>query len=161
MKPYVLGVVDSTNYRNYFPAKLPNGKKNDKSKFMNIPFDSEFESKQVVSQLQNINNLPFKALDSMVKIGSSDVPSTAAHGSTPIIPMAFNKQQDNNGYCSNTTDAAGGNKIMNVDQQKFSKPLFFGFNPLLGSIIAIGAIILLIGIIVSILYRIPGLVAFS
>jgi SecD/SecF fusion protein len=91
--------------------------------------------------------LPFKAL------GFVGVPSTTTLTKNSLSgeDVSFNTPLD-------ASTAIYNKNHMYIDKAAFEKTIF-KFSALLGSIIGLVALILIIGIIVSILYKIPGLYA--
>jgi SecD/SecF fusion protein len=148
MKPYVVGIVTKDNIKNYFPNKDPldtTSKADDENIGKNLLLGSndskaktdfgQFEANQLK------NSLIGKYNTQLVYQPTIDLAQTPFNGS--------------NGTAKIVSDIDG----IKINGSIFSKGIF-GTSPLLSCIIALAAVILVIGIIISVLYRIPGFFAF-
>jgi len=166
MKPYIYGIINKDNWTKYFPDKDPldtssKSKEENVGKWLVLGDDNdgaditswtEYTAKQLYACIMNnfgSPTLPFKVLTENQK-WSAGVKLEGFFDSSIFDYLA------NDRYSSTPTDSTSNNSpLVYITDQTLASGLFIS-SPLLGSIIAISVCILLIGILVSILYRIPG-----
>jgi len=174
MKPYIYGVINKDNWTKYFPDKDPLDT-SDKSKEENIGKwlvigdnidDSniiswtEYTARQLHACIMNgfgSPTLPFKILT------ESNDWKPSVNGNLDITLTEFFEGSlfdylANDKYTKGTVSTTNNAPLIYITDQTLSNGLFIS-SPLLGSIIGIAVCLLLIGILVSILYRVPGFFA--
>lgn len=141
LKPYILGVVTRDNYTDYLPDKTPNNSENNsKGQWLTIKNDaSYFTTSEIYRQLTS-EKFAYPIKDIIYQTDED----AGKNSITNFNSMGLSK--NNNINISIVNNAVSGSAILK--------------NSVITSFVAVGLIALIIGLIVSILYRIPGLVVY-
>jgi hypothetical protein len=161
MKPYIVvnPINDETGFKTLFPDKNPNNSE-DKSdddnvgKYLALSCDSKFELEQLKKSLTGDYNfsLPIKGINQIQE-----------ETTTYAIGEYINYGGEN--VCNKANPAGVVSYVYNSqvgvtnNSATFYSGLFIS-NPLLASFIALMVVLFLIGVFISVFYRVPGLIAF-
>lgn len=141
LKKYVLGVITKDNWKTFFPNKNPNNS-TDK------PNDDNYGKWIVINQ-----NTYYEA--NILKHCFIDYSFP-----TPIKRIITSINSDGSPDYSNNKGGFVDSSLFGVTQnQKLFKNTIFNLDPLIAQILTLFFMVLLIGILVSIFYRIPGFFA--
>ncbi|MDR2636412.1 MAG: hypothetical protein LBB95_00980 [Mycoplasmataceae bacterium] len=159
MKPYIAGIINKSNFTSFFPDKNPldSGDKSDETKIGNW-----FVLGNNGAEITTYSNYDFKILHNSLLVGNSK--------DRMANPMKFNVIREDNTWRWNDassmygpgslfTDLISHHSIFSYDR-KLSNGWIIS-NPVIGIFVGILIILVAIGILVSLLYRIPGLLFFG
>jgi SecD/SecF fusion protein len=132
MNEYVIEEITPENFNTFLPTNEP-GKSEDKTKdeqgqWLVLSLPSAYDANLLYNQLLNFN--------------------ITNHQTLPLKPILTT------GTANDSIIVSTNAKIVDINKSFLNN--IFSIDPLLGAVIALFLIILMIGIIVSILYRVPG-----
>jgi SecD/SecF fusion protein len=171
MKPYILGIAtassDSTisnSFKNYIPDKNPkNSSQNSDGKWLTIPLSSRSQAQSIINNYNDCSfALPIKSYCGNSNGNGDGLDANYRVTYKPTISSQLRSLQ----YSTEGQDAAYGvvpymhDTAINKMPPSITNNIF-GSVAILWSVIALASVILLIGILVSVLYRIPGIFAFG
>jgi len=129
---YVLATFDINDWNTYLTHKDPSGKENEDEIWLDIPIETKLAADAKLLQ----NQLTECVFNLPIK---------------QIDILADSNSENSIGMFS---------QIVTDEVSPSLDTTIFGTDPLLGSMIALLVVVLIIGVIISILYRIPGLIAY-